>query len=137
VSSHILSEVQQLADVVGIIARGRLVREGPVEALLREAGSVRVRVGESDVPVAGGLIEAFAGAGTVSLVAGPEAGWLEVRLDPARSADLNRVLAVGGVFASRIEAGSTLEALFLEVTGSAPDVAAPGRPGGTVPGWPS
>ena len=38
VSSHILSEVQQLVDVVGIIARGRLVREGPVEDLLREAG---------------------------------------------------------------------------------------------------
>ncbi len=38
VSSHILSEVQQLADVVGIIAHGRLVREGSVETLLREEG---------------------------------------------------------------------------------------------------
>ncbi len=40
VSSHILSEVQQLADVVGIIARGRLVREGSVETLLREEGAI-------------------------------------------------------------------------------------------------
>src|SRR3954471_23940464 len=49
VSSHILSEVQQLVDVVGIIARGRLVREGRVEELLREAGSVRVRVAPDEV----------------------------------------------------------------------------------------
>ena len=36
VSSHILPEVQQLADVVGIIDRGRLVREGPLAELLAE-----------------------------------------------------------------------------------------------------
>ena len=58
VSSHILSEVQQLADVVGIIARGRLVREGRVDDLLREAGSIRVRVAPDEVarprPVARG-----------------------------------------------------------------------------------
>src|SRR4029077_10243003 len=34
VSSHLLAEVQVLADVVGIIAAGRLVREGTLEALL-------------------------------------------------------------------------------------------------------
>jgi ABC-2 type transport system ATP-binding protein len=137
VSSHILSEVQQLADVVGIVARGRLVREGPVEALLREAGTVRVRVGEAEIPVAGGALEAFAGPGSVALVAGPEPGWLEVRFDPARSAELNRALASAGVFAGRIEAGSTLESLFLEVTGSSPDVgSAPPAPG-PKPGWPA
>ena len=45
VSSHILSEVQQLVDVVGIIAHGRLVREGPIATLLREPrASIRIRV---------------------------------------------------------------------------------------------
>jgi ABC-2 type transport system ATP-binding protein len=140
VSSHILSEVQQLADVVGIIARGRLVREGSVEGLLRAAGTVRVRVAEGEVPVAGRALEAFAGPGSVSLVAGPESGWLEVRFDPGRSAELNRALVAAGVFAARIETGSTLESLFLEVTGSSPDVGATPPPGppahGGVPGWP-
>ena len=38
VSSHVLGEVQQLADVIGIIASGRLVREGPIEQLLHGRG---------------------------------------------------------------------------------------------------
>src|SRR5204862_2074735 len=49
VSSHILPEVQQLADVVGIIDRGRLVREGPIEGLLAEGSHIRVRVHPADV----------------------------------------------------------------------------------------
>ena len=153
VSSHILSEIQQLADVVGIIARGRLVREGPVEDLLRAAGTVRVRVDGTEVAAAGGILEVAAGPGTVAADHGPEAGWLTVRVDPARSAELNRALASGGIFASRVEVGTTLEALFLELTGTHPDVgsggpeargpgaggpgAAPSTGTGTVPGWPS
>ena len=110
VSSHILSEVQQLADVVGIIAHGRLVREGSVETLLREEGSVRIRVAADEVPAAAGVLDAASpGAGTVSPEGGPEGGWLAVKVDPARSAELNRALAGAGVFASRIEGGANLE----------------------------
>jgi len=131
VSSHILSEVQQLADVVGIIARGRLVREGKIETLLREEGMVRVRVSPEEVPVAGPALEAVAGPGTVVLEQGPEPGWLAVRFDPGRAAELNRALAGAGVFAGRIEGGTTLESLFLELTDTTPDVGQPsveGRP---------
>ena len=38
VSSHLLAEVQQLADVVGIIAKGKLVREGTMQDLLADRG---------------------------------------------------------------------------------------------------
>ena len=131
VSSHILSEVQQLADVVGIIARGRLVREGKIETLLREEGMVRVRGAPEEVPAAGPALEAIAGPGTVALEQGPAAGWLAVRFDPGRAAELNRALAGAGVYAGRIEGGTTLESLFLDVTGTTPDVGQPsveGRP---------
>ncbi len=154
VSSHILSEIGQLADVVGIIARGRLVREGRIEDLLREEGSVRVRVAPLEVHGAGATLESVAGPGSVRPEVGPEGGWLDVRIDPARAAELNRALASTGVYASRIEVGTTLEALFLDVTGTMPDVggaadaAGPGGGGqttgpaappgsGAVPGWPS
>ncbi len=129
--------------------------EGRIEDLLREEGSVRVRVASSEVPAAGAVLESVAGPRAVRAEVGPEAGWIEVRIDPARAAELNRALASTGVFASRIEAGTTLEALFLNLTGTRPDVggaaqrsasasgggdagggATPPAPG-AVPGWPS
>jgi ABC-2 type transport system ATP-binding protein len=128
VSSHILSEVQQLADVVGIIARGRLVREGPIGQLLGSEGSVRIRVGPEEVATALPLLAAVAGADAVSPDDGPEAGWIAARVDPERARDLNRALAERGVFASRIEGGTTLEALFLELTGTTHDVGAGAPP---------
>ena len=44
VSSHVLAEVQQVADTVSIIGRGRLLRAGHVDDLLGGSGRVRVRV---------------------------------------------------------------------------------------------
>jgi ABC-type multidrug transport system ATPase subunit len=121
VSSHILSEVQQLVDVVGIIARGRLVREGRVEELLREAGSIRVRVAPDEVAGAAIALGPVAAGAGVTPGTGPEAGWLTVNVDPARGAEVNRALAGAGIYASRLETGTTLEGLFLELTGSHPE----------------
>ena len=126
VSSHILGEVQQLADVVGIIARGRLVREGPIGSLLAGEGSVRVRVATDEVPRAAVALEALAGASDAVTA---EDGWLSVRFDPDRAAEVNRALVAAGIYASRIEAGTNLEALFLELTG---DGAATGAPLGSA-----
>ena len=48
VSSHILSEVQQVADTVTIIGRGRLLAEGDVKDILAADGQLAARVGVSD-----------------------------------------------------------------------------------------
>jgi ABC-2 type transport system ATP-binding protein len=117
VSSHILGEVRQLAEVVGIIARGKLVREGPIEELLASQGTVRVRVEPADIERAVGITEGLAGPGATTRMADGGPGWLSVQFDPERSADVNRALAQAGIFASRVEAGADLEALFLELTG--------------------
>jgi len=38
VSSHIMSEVQQMADRIGVMARGELVAEGTIEQVMRSTG---------------------------------------------------------------------------------------------------
>ncbi|HTC85301.1 MAG TPA: ATP-binding cassette domain-containing protein [Candidatus Acidoferrum sp.] len=128
VSSHILGEVQQMADVIGIIAGGRLVREGPVRELLESQGIVRIRVAPAEVAAArtvlGGVlgadkIEADAPATALSEHGGPAAGWLAVHAEQDRAAALNRMLAEAGIYASGIETGSDLETLFLELTAGA------------------
>ncbi len=45
VSSHILAEVEQVADTVSIIGHGQLLAEGPVSEILGGAGTSQVRVG--------------------------------------------------------------------------------------------
>ena len=118
VSSHNLGEVQQMADVVGIIANGRLVREGPIGELLSSEGVVRVRVAPEEIDRARPILETFASPGSVAPPG--ESGWLSVKAEPGRASDVNRALAQAGIYASGIDTGSDLEALFLELTGGEP-----------------
>ena len=104
VSSHLLAEVQQLADVVGIIANGKLLREGPIQAMLASEGHVRVRVDPTEAAAAGSATEALTGAGSVTTTIEPDGAWLSVRFEPARAAEVNRALASAGIYASRVEA---------------------------------
>jgi ABC-2 type transport system ATP-binding protein len=127
ISSHLLGEVSQLADVIGIIAAGKLIREGPIETLLSGEGRVRVRVAADEVARA---VAALAPLGVAARVdgsddgrpAGPasESGWLVVPIEPGRAAEVNRTLASAGIFASGLESGSDLESLFLELTAAEP-----------------
>jgi ABC-2 type transport system ATP-binding protein len=119
VSSHVLGEVQQLADVIGIIAGGKLVREGPIEQLLRGEGIVRVKVEPGQVEAAIGIVGGLVGGSGVSRVAGDD-GWLSVPIEPDRAAEVNRALATAGIYASGLETGSDLEELFLELTRDQP-----------------
>jgi ABC-2 type transport system ATP-binding protein len=123
VSSHLLAEIQVMADVVGIIAAGRLVREGTMQELLGSQQVVRVRVAREEAEAA---IQALAGIGPATVApagspdADPGAAWVSVPAAPHRAAEVNRVLAGAGMFASGLESGSDLEMLFLELTGGEP-----------------
>ncbi|HVQ22605.1 MAG TPA: ATP-binding cassette domain-containing protein [Candidatus Saccharimonadia bacterium] len=120
VSSHLLSEVQQLADIAGIIAKGRLVREGSIAELLATGGVVRVRVAAAETRRAAEVLATFAGADAVRVSDG-EPATLDVAVDQGRSAEVNRALAEAGIYAAGIEAGSDLESIFLELTGDGGD----------------
>ena len=95
ISSHLLAEVQQMADVVGIIAAGRLVREGSMQELLAGEGVVRVRVEPTEVAAAAAALGRLTTPERVLASAG-EAGWISVQITPDRSAEVNRTLAERG-----------------------------------------
>lgn len=117
ISSHILPEVQQLADVVGIIDQGRLLREGPLNELIDEVSHVRVRVAVDEMPRAAEILRRVAPERELTGIdSGERAGWFTVGVAWTRSAEVNRALAEAGIYASAIEPGSDLESLFLDVT---------------------
>jgi ABC-2 type transport system ATP-binding protein len=117
VSSHLLAEVRVLADVIGIIAAGRLVREGTLDSMLNDQGVVRVRLPRASESAARAVLERIARTDSVST--GDEGAWLAVHVEPNRAGEVNRLLAESGIFASGLESGTDLEDLFLELTGGA------------------
>jgi ABC-2 type transport system ATP-binding protein len=122
-SSHLLHEVEQLADVVGIIDRGRLIREGSLDKLLDDAGRVRVRVEVGQMPQAASILRELApGRPLYGEDSGDRTGWFTVNVPPARATEINRALADAGIYASGLEPGSDLESIFLEVTGAGGEI---------------
>jgi len=114
VSSHILSEVQQVADTVSIIGRGRLLAEGPVGQILNTSGTASVQVGVAQPEVAADIL-VTAGYRVVGL---PNR-MLQVFHDrqDLDAADITRVLAERGLFVSElVRDRANLESVFLELT---------------------
>ena len=111
VSSHILSEVQQTADRVAILARGRLVKAGPVHEVLA-AGRARgmlVRVAD---PEAGR--RALESARLSSTVDGP---LLRVDVRPDQGEQVTRALVAADLYPSELRPDEVdLETVFLELT---------------------
>ncbi|HSK92816.1 MAG TPA: ATP-binding cassette domain-containing protein [Candidatus Angelobacter sp.] len=119
VSSHLLGEIQQLADEVAIIDRGRLVRAGKLSEMLASGGVIRVHVAEDQLPVARTSLQQLLGAGAVHVPEnGMGPGWIELSSASDRASEVNRTLAGVGVFADRLETGDGLEHLFLSLTGA-------------------
>lgn len=119
VSSHILSEIEILADEVGIIAHGRLVRQGPIARILAEGSRIRVRVDPAERERA---IALLAGLAPVDLPAipGADPGLFSIRLAAERSAEVTRILGDGGVWLRGLTTESDLETVFLALTAEAP-----------------
>jgi ABC-2 type transport system ATP-binding protein len=136
-SSHLLAEIQQVADHVSILARGRRVASGPVAEVLAAAASADVRVRVPDA-AAGATVLTNAGF-QLSPGAHPDGSpdWTVIVVHSVASpGDITRLLAEHGHYLEELTRVSPdLESAFLAITqdaGPPPDVAPYGA--GTVPG---
>jgi ABC-2 type transport system ATP-binding protein len=109
-SSHLMGEVEQVCDRIGVIHEGRLVGEGTVDEL---RGRARLRVRAEPLRLAQRVVASAPGVEQVAIV---DDG-LVISADPGASAALNRALVETGVAVSelRLEQAS-LEQVFLELT---------------------
>ena len=114
-SSHLLAEVQQVCDVVTILARGRRVAHGPVAEVIAARSSQDVRVRVPDAQTAAAVLEA---AGfTVSPPEVPDGRTVIVR-SAAAPGEVTRALADQGHYLEELTPLTPdLETAFLALTG--------------------
>lgn len=110
-SSHLLHEVEQVCNRVGVINRGKLVAEGDVKDLVARASDVvDLRVDDAEKAV-----RAIHGIGLTD-VSRSGNGQLTVRISPDKVAEMNAALVNAGVGVSAlVPRAGTLEDLFLEL----------------------
>jgi ABC-2 type transport system ATP-binding protein len=111
-SSHLLGEVQQLCDRVGVISGGKLLAESTVAELRGQAGLL---VAAEPLEQARRCLEQLVGAGNVALVDGN----FRLRTEPEQAGRVSRALADAGVVLTELRPlERTLEEVFLEMTGA-------------------
>lgn len=113
ISSHLLSEVQAVADQVVIINRGRLIFEGELSALLAEAAHEVVVVPEAmdDLATLAGALERAGYTSTIDEGAVHVAGAVDA------PAQLNRLAFDSGITLAELRVrDEDLEAVFLRLT---------------------
>jgi ABC-type multidrug transport system ATPase subunit len=109
-SSHLMPEVEQVCDRVGVIDRGVLVKEGTVDEL-RGGGVLLVRA--EPLQQAGRLLEDLPEVGGVQT----SDGTLRITAYPAAAPAINRALVAAGVAVSELRSErASLEDVFLELT---------------------
>ncbi len=110
-SSHLLGEVEQICDRVGVIQRGELVAQGTVSELRGREGLL---VRAEPVKYAHEIAKRLAGVEEVK----ETDGMLRLTTDPGRAAEINAKLVSAGLRVSEIRPSEqSLEEVFLELTG--------------------
>ena len=116
-SSHLLSEIEQVATRMAVVHRGQVVAQGAVSDLLaQEATDYSLQV--SPVKQALKVIEPLP---WVKVLSSGDTG-IELRLEPDRAAELTRLLVTNQIEVSALSPRRTLEDFFLKVTKGAPEI---------------
>jgi ABC-2 type transport system ATP-binding protein len=117
VSSHLLAEVEQICDHVGVMRTGRLVFQGTLEEM-RARGAARVRVRTTEPGRAGDVL---AKLGLADIRASD--GEISAQIGGRAPESVCRELVLAGVPVARFDTPRpSLEDLFVELTGEGFDV---------------
>jgi len=109
-SSHLMTEVEQISDRVGVISRGTLVAEGTVDEL---RGSESLWLRAEPLDEAARIVRGLRGIEQVAQVD----GGLRVATDVAAAPDINRALVEAGIAVGELRPQrASLEKVFLELT---------------------
>lgn len=130
VSSHQLSEVEQVCDDVTIISHGRLITTGTLDEVRQHAGDdeVVVTIVERDEALA------VLNQGGLAAHPRPEEGELTVLVDVREAREVTRLLAERGLYLSGLRTErATLEQAFLNLTGGPPPPTGPAASAAAVP----
>ena len=113
-SSHLLTEVEQICDQVAVLRSGRLVEQGPVAGLATARPQVRAVVAPADQRAALALLAPWAAHAD-----GPDA----VLVEGTDGQAVTRALGQGGIWPLQVTAHRpALEAAFLAMTEADPEV---------------
>jgi ABC-2 type transport system ATP-binding protein len=115
-SSHLMTEVQELCDRVGVVSQGRMVAESTVAEL---RGDRTLRIVAAPAEKAAAIAESLLGPHQVQV----RDGGLDLAVAPARAAEINAALVTAGVLVSELTVRErSLEQAFFELTGGSAHV---------------
>jgi ABC-type multidrug transport system ATPase subunit len=110
ISSHLLVEIEQICDRVGVIRNGKMVAEGTVDEL---RGQDMLRIQADPLSNARSLLIELLYVSGIEL----NGDAMRVATDPARTAEINCVLVSAGIAVSELHwERAALEEIFLELT---------------------
>lgn len=110
-NSHLLHEVEQVCDHVGIIKEGKMIAMGAPNDLIKHGDTLQIRVNEVDKAVA--LLSEEDWVSSITR----EGDLLILKAPTERATDISALLAKNGVFISEMKAREdSLESFFLRLT---------------------
>lgn len=117
ITSHILSDLEELCTSIGVIENGRLLRVGPLEEVMRDGRAVRrirIRLASADGAIGPWLAER---SGVTEVRAAPAGAEFSFSGSDADLAELVRALVGGGLQVCAVhELSEKLEQFYLRIS---------------------
>jgi ABC-type multidrug transport system ATPase subunit len=113
-SSHLMGELEQICDRIGVVKDGKIVVEGTLDKIRH---GTRIKLRAKPVVRARELLESLDGVDQVEI---QDEDILIIEADLSLTADINRLLVTAGIDVSELTTvHNSLESVFLSLTGEA------------------